>query len=619
MVEIVIYNNAGNWHSAVVNFTVDATPPSVNILTPSEGSYHNSSVVNVEWVGDGGVSGIAHYEIRWNNMDWFSLGLDTSYELTSLDEGAYTVYVRAHDLAGNQFTTIVTFIIDRTPPEIIHTPSPRWHMEDTIVIQATVTDNFKVANVTLHYRYNDIYRDMNMVNIGGNTFRAELVALNMECTLFYSIRCVDGAGTVNQTLEYYLPVLDLNPPEVGDICQGDYDVMPVNGTVVIRFTKPMDTSITGDIGIISPDASYTLHWVSSYNLTVQFSNLNTITEYTFTLNRTLLVDIHGIPLDVDLRYVFTSQGYPSVEPAVDVEDTLKGMNITVDMEVKADTGIESVILHYNDTSGTWFQLDAVYIGDNIWRMVIPGQNRTGEVRYMVFATDSSGLVGYGGEGVILITNPSMVYPPADIIAEAGKPFDFTIRVTSPSGVIRVVLYYTCPERAHHSRDLMLQGGNLTDGIWGCRLNLEQGDFVYQLEILDGDGESIILPVVPATFSVQGKTAPLGGYLLYFLLVLAACGVVGGGLVLWKKKRSGEDEPEPEMTAPAVTDTTQAAPTTQQFNTAPCTICFGQVEEPESSHRCTNCGNLYHKSCLYELGECPVCGMDPLAGVKDVQT
>ncbi len=101
-------DKAGNYKVTEVKVTVDTQPPTVQITTPSANSNITAKYVVVSWSGSDNI-GIAYYEVKIDNGTWTKVGLNTSYNFTSLKEGSHTVYVKAVDKAGNSQTTSVTF------------------------------------------------------------------------------------------------------------------------------------------------------------------------------------------------------------------------------------------------------------------------------------------------------------------------------------------------------------------------------------------------------------------------------------------------------------------------------------------------------------------------------
>ncbi|MEM2144473.1 MAG: Ig-like domain-containing protein, partial [Candidatus Jordarchaeaceae archaeon] len=108
------FDLAGNNATTSVSFTVDTIPPTVDITLPTSGETFNTSSVTVNWTGSDNL-GIDHYEVRIDGGSWINVGVSTSYVFGGLSNGSHTVEVRALDLAGNDFTDSVSFIVSLPP------------------------------------------------------------------------------------------------------------------------------------------------------------------------------------------------------------------------------------------------------------------------------------------------------------------------------------------------------------------------------------------------------------------------------------------------------------------------------------------------------------------------
>jgi len=94
-----------------ISFTVDTTPPLIQIIEPSDGDVIISDRLDVKWEGEDKTTQIARYEIRIDGGEWIDVGTDTQYTFEELESGNYTIEVRAWDKAGNSEVDIVTIEI----------------------------------------------------------------------------------------------------------------------------------------------------------------------------------------------------------------------------------------------------------------------------------------------------------------------------------------------------------------------------------------------------------------------------------------------------------------------------------------------------------------------------
>ncbi len=513
----------------------------------------------------------------------------------------------ADGIPGDDFT--YSFSVE-SPPVIEHIPIIRWHTKDDIIIEAKVTDDIELDNVYLEYWFEDKNGSLSMENKENDTFVGEIPALDMESILNYTIYAVDSSGLTSHSGDYSIDILNLTIPVIREISH-EYTMMPVDGTMKIEFSKPMIPNIEEAFNV-EPNAEFELHWTSDHDLKVFFSELDLETEYTLFINGSMVTDVNGVQLDDDITYSFFSQGAPELELGTSNDVLNKGSNTTLTAEVFADIELEKVSLRYTDTDEVLHDVIAVNTVENSWESVLPEQNRTGEIRYYFTATDVSGITRNTTVNTIMITNPTEIYVD-NISAEAGTSFDFTVRISSPVGIRRAVLHYTSPEGDVLSKDLNMQKGDPTDGVWGCQLTAEEGTLNYQVEVIDWDDESIVLPNEPVSMEMRQQTTS-GGYLWYLLLFAAASVVVGSVLLKKRSKESTNEVGIFQSSAQADSD----EKTTEHIKNVNCTVCFGSISEEDRRHECQGCKNAYHKKCIQELGECPVCGLDPLAGsgVKD---
>ena len=128
------FDRAGNNQTARVVFVTDYTPPGLEILQPTNGSYLNDHLIIITWQAQDDVSGIDHYEVRLDEGEWLNLGVSTYYGFADLTEDMYEVYVRAYDLAGNFREVKLIFMVDYTAPSItVLSPANNTEIKNTSI------------------------------------------------------------------------------------------------------------------------------------------------------------------------------------------------------------------------------------------------------------------------------------------------------------------------------------------------------------------------------------------------------------------------------------------------------------------------------------------------------
>ncbi|MEF8874380.1 MAG: S8 family serine peptidase [Candidatus Thermoplasmatota archaeon] len=120
-----------------VVFTVDATRPNIEIVSPEEGHLSPTDNVTVEWTGEDETSGIDFYETSIDGGDWIDEGTDILHPYEGLEDGEHSVEVRANDRAGNTESKSITFTIDTSPP-VVDITSPEdnaWISESSVTVR----------------------------------------------------------------------------------------------------------------------------------------------------------------------------------------------------------------------------------------------------------------------------------------------------------------------------------------------------------------------------------------------------------------------------------------------------------------------------------------------------
>jgi Mg-chelatase subunit ChlD len=109
------YNSTDNAKNVEPTHTttvyLDRTPPTIQILSPSEGKTYLPFTIRVSWTSSDNASGVNHYEIKLNSGEYINIGNSTSYVLSNLPEGEHTIFIRAIDNVGNIKETSVKFTV----------------------------------------------------------------------------------------------------------------------------------------------------------------------------------------------------------------------------------------------------------------------------------------------------------------------------------------------------------------------------------------------------------------------------------------------------------------------------------------------------------------------------
>ena len=112
-----VYDVAGLYSQTFVYIYVDTSAPTINIDSPSNNSYVNTCNVSIHWTVQDDFA-FSKCMLSINGGEWISIGRETSYLLSDLSDGEYTVRIRAKDYAGNVEEAVLKFTVDTTPPSV---------------------------------------------------------------------------------------------------------------------------------------------------------------------------------------------------------------------------------------------------------------------------------------------------------------------------------------------------------------------------------------------------------------------------------------------------------------------------------------------------------------------
>ena len=109
VVAVRVTDLAGNAASGQVSFVCDTVAPQVQTTEPGMNAKIGRDNVVVYWTGSDDLSGIDHYEVRISGGQWVNVSEATSWKFTGLDDGWYSVDVKAVDRSGNSATSTIGF------------------------------------------------------------------------------------------------------------------------------------------------------------------------------------------------------------------------------------------------------------------------------------------------------------------------------------------------------------------------------------------------------------------------------------------------------------------------------------------------------------------------------
>ena len=216
-----INDNSGLYYSFTIDSS-DNTGPAINdvVHSPSTPTELDTISINATVTDDSGIYNVTlHYKINIGSWQTISMTL-VSGDLYSVTLGSFAVgdiieyYISAVDNSynhneatednGGLYYIILVGSSDNTGPaidNIIHSPATPTEL-DTVIINATVTDDSTIHNVTLHYKINiGSWQTISMTLVSGDLYSVTIGSFAVGDTIEYYITAVDNSINYNEATE----------------------------------------------------------------------------------------------------------------------------------------------------------------------------------------------------------------------------------------------------------------------------------------------------------------------------------------------------------------------------------------------------------------------------------
>ncbi|MFP3872426.1 MAG: S8 family serine peptidase [Candidatus Aenigmatarchaeota archaeon] len=513
-----------------VSFTVDTTPPSIEITGPAEGEVFDTGSVTVQWEGSDETVGVDHYEVRIEGNDWIDVGNDTEYTFEGIEDGEHTVEVKAVDEAGNSDTKGLTFMVDTTPPSVEIT-SPD---EGELFSEDAVTVRWSSENEPTSIQKHELLLngEVEAVDEEGDLDSYELSGLeDGEYTV--KVSAEDEAGNVGEDsvsfmIDTQAPGLEISSPEEGSIFGEDSVTVEWVGTAhgsdIDHYEVQLDRGSWMDV---EDDTAHTFEDLQDGNHTAEVK----------------AIDEAGNEALKDLNFVVDTKS-PTIEILEPLEDEMFCEDAITIRWTGEKEGTEIVKYEIRIDEGEW--IDKEKVTEHTYSGVEDG-NHSVEVR----VEDEAGNEAVDRVSFLLDTSK----PVLEIVepSEDGKTFESgTVTVSwdsEPKGTNIV----------HHEVRLREEGeweniGNETTYTFE---GLEDGEYTVDIRTTDEAGNVV---TESKTFTVE--TSVISGYWWLLPLILIAAVVILLIGFYWKKRREPESEQPPPRTADFKAQETEGAPKTQ---------------------------------------------------------
>jgi hypothetical protein len=176
-----------------LTISADVIPPSVQITSPSNGSFSNNTEITITGTVSDSGSGVKSVEINSNPATFTNNSFNATVQL---EEGKNTITIKAIDRAGNKTDTTLNVIRDTTVPQILMgSPNDNSTVDtETISVSGSVIDE-NIDTVTINDQ---------VVNLDPNNGFFDTTIKLQEGENIITISAVDKAGNRNtETITVY--------------------------------------------------------------------------------------------------------------------------------------------------------------------------------------------------------------------------------------------------------------------------------------------------------------------------------------------------------------------------------------------------------------------------------
>ncbi|MFW9994536.1 MAG: SBBP repeat-containing protein [Candidatus Odinarchaeota archaeon] len=230
---------SGGSDAFILKLSYDALAPSIDLVSPVNGSIHTTSVLIDLDIADDSI-GIDQVLYGWNESA--NTVLDYPYDvLIPEPDGYHVLQVFANDTFGQWNSTTFFFVKDSTEPVItLASPVNNSILRSSVLINLSVSDNLKLSQVLYHW---DGTADQLLEE------PHDLALLSAEGQHVLQVSANDTAG--NSVMETFvfttddtMPVIELSSPENNSIHNSGIiiDLNVTDNTGVVEFLYSWDGS-----------------------------------------------------------------------------------------------------------------------------------------------------------------------------------------------------------------------------------------------------------------------------------------------------------------------------------------------------------------------------------------
>ncbi|MFX1249525.1 MAG: S8 family serine peptidase [Promethearchaeota archaeon] len=346
-------DTVGNEQHVSVTFTIDTTPPTVNIDSPIAITYITSKIT-IMLSGDA-----VNYWYYIQGVDDFNNTWTSNIDRILLD-GTYPLHAYGNDTVGNEQHVTLLFLIDTTPPTI-NIDSP------TAIAYTTRSITISFSGDADHYWY--YIQNIDVVN---KTWMTDEIRVLSDGTYTLHSYGNDSVGNDQHTTVTF--TIDTTPPEVF-IDSPNAEIYPTS-TITVIFSGDAD------------HYWYFIQDVDSSNITWTVKENRTLIDGSFTLH------VYGNDTVGNEQHIIAIFTIDTTPPTVNIDSptTTTYTTSTVFITLSGDaTHYWYYIQGIDDTNSSWIsKLDRI-LSDGIYSLHTFGNDSVGNVAHtsVIFTIDTT--------------------------------------------------------------------------------------------------------------------------------------------------------------------------------------------------------------------------------------
>ncbi|UCE80633.1 MAG: carboxypeptidase regulatory-like domain-containing protein [Methanobacteriota archaeon] len=590
---VVALDMANNEDDEDVQFVVDTTNPTVSISSPTENETLYTSDIDIVYAADDTGTGVDSVEYSVDGGDW-EAAAPSPILLEALDDGDYTVEIRATDLAGHSTTAIVNFTVDAfvLDVEITDPEDGAMFNTDSVTVTWTVSDQDATVEVklddgawqpaigsmmvfsdladgehtvTVHATDDASNEGSDSVTFTVDTTPPDVSIESPEDDAIIASSSVDVSWSVStdaETTEYSVDggawqAVDGTSVTVSSLTDGEHTIS-IRATDIVGNEASDSVTITVDttdpsVEITAPSEGATVgtevvvQWTSDDGTgsgveTAEISIDGGAWETATTISSHTLTDLADGQHTVDVKAtdVAGNEGTDSVTFTVVEDDTAPTVSITSPTDASSlPSSTVTVTWTASDGTGSGIATIEIMLDGGAWTAVTGTSHAftdldEGSHTASVRATDNAG-------------NSAM-----DSVTFMVDTVNPTLTITSPADGLEtedkvVIIEWTCDDAGCgiDRIEVCIDDGSFVSVGTASEhtfSDLEVGEHTVEVRAYDKAGNMVEESV---TFSVTDEDGGVSALLIGGIVVLAIIILAAVAVMLMRKKKAGTTPPPPE--------------------------------------------------------------------------